>query len=155
MSGSKITLVQQHIVATTSSATPRVCFICATPMPSSTALIGHLENSHCSSLPNPAFLTLCLGKSWYSPLYMDLDLHAQIRRNEIDLKETTSWMEQGFLRPFTCRKKICESSFARFSELVAHVESGNCVWGIEKLRLDMLGVELAALVRRKDSAVAA
>lgn len=97
-------------------------------------------------------LTLCLGKWWYSPLYMDLDLHAQIRRDAIDLQETTAWMNQGFLRPFMCRNDACgDASFARFSELVAHVESGNCVWNMERLRLNKLGRELNALLRRRES----
>jgi len=124
-------------------------------MPTSTALISHLEGGRCNSLQDPALLTLCLGKWWYSPLFMDLDLHAQIRRNEVDLKETTNWMEQGFLRPFACRNGVCGVAFARFSELVAHVESGNCVWGLERLRLDLLRVELAVMLKRRDSAIAA
>jgi hypothetical protein len=84
---------------------------------------------------------------------MDLDLHAHIRRNEVDLKETTSWMEQGVLRPFSCRMESCNDTFSRFSELVAHVESGKCIWGLERLRLDLFKVELEAMVQRKDSAV--
>jgi hypothetical protein len=121
-------------------------------MPSSTAIIGHLENGRCASLSDPTLFTMCLGKNWYSPLYMDLDLHAQIRRNEIDLRETTNWMEQGFLKPFTCHNQICDAPFARLSELVAHVESGNCVWEIERLRLDLLGADLVAMTKRRDSA---
>jgi hypothetical protein len=85
---------------------------------------------------------------------MDLDLHAQIRRNEVDLQETTNWMDQGFLRPFTCRNEVCGTSYAHFSELVAHVEGGNCVWGLERLRLDMLRTELASMLKRRDSATA-
>jgi hypothetical protein len=86
---------------------------------------------------------------------MDLDLHAQIRRNAIDPKEATSWMEQGILKPFSCQNQVCNASFARFSELVAHVESGNCVWDVERLRLDLLGADLVAMVKRRDSATAA
>jgi hypothetical protein len=124
-------------------------------MPSSTALIGHLEKGGCASLPDQTLLTMCLGKSWYSPLFMDLDLHAQIRRNSVDVGETTDWMEQGILKPFTCRNQICDASFARLSELVAHVESGNCVWELERLRLDLLGADLVAMMKRRDSATAA
>ena len=141
-------------VQSSGGSTLLMCFVCADSMPSHTALIRHLESGCCSVLPDPTLLTLCLGKWWYSPLFMDLDLHAQIRRNEIDLRETTNWMEQGFLRPFACRDENCNVSFARFSEFVGHVEGGKCRWGIERLRLDMLSVEMAAMLKRKDSATA-
>ncbi|KAF2688145.1 hypothetical protein K458DRAFT_385716 [Lentithecium fluviatile CBS 122367] len=139
------------IVDKPNASTQFMCFACSKPMPSHTASITHIERGECHRLPERELLVVCLGKWWYSPLYMDLDLHAHIRRNEVNIHETWSWMEQGFLHPFLCRSEGCKETFARFSELVAHFESGKCDWGVERLGSDLLRKELVAMVERRDS----
>ncbi|CAI6332589.1 unnamed protein product [Periconia digitata] len=117
------------------------CWACtsvrfATPV----ELVEHLEI--CPNLPSKILLTT-LGKWWYSPLYMDLDMHAQIRREEINLDTMANWMDEGILQPFVCRADSCgRASFSKLSDLVAHVQEDGCEWDVDKLRLDALKTEL-------------
>jgi hypothetical protein len=68
----------------TKHASPTLsCWGCDAPMRTYSSLINHLESGRCPNFHDPAKLILCLGKWWYSPLYMDLDLHAQIRTGRI------------------------------------------------------------------------
>ena len=103
------------------------------------SLINHLESGKCNKLPNPARLLLCLGRWWYSPLYMDLDIHAQIRTGRIAINEVQAWMDDGLLHPFICRADGCPKTFGHLSSLVLHVESQACGWDIE--RLNICGLE--------------
>jgi hypothetical protein len=96
----------------------------------------------------------CLGTFWYSTLYMDVDIHVQIRSNRVDVKETVSWMDQGLLHPFICRASGCGKTFSHFSSLVLHVESQECEWDIERLRLDLVQAEFSRMCARKDSVTA-
>jgi len=72
---------------------------------------------------------------------MDVSIHAQIRRNEVNLKETASWISQGVLYPFICRAPGCGKTFGRLSSLVLHVESHACSWDLDTLRLGLLREE--------------
>ncbi|PVH95693.1 hypothetical protein DM02DRAFT_659914 [Periconia macrospinosa] len=102
-------------------------------------LVQHLET--CSKLPTKLLLTV-LGKWWYSPLYMDLDVHAQIRRNEIHLDTMVSWLQEGVLHPFVCRADSCgRVTFGKLSDLVAHVREDNCGWDVDMLKLEGLKLE--------------
>ena len=77
-------------------------------------------------------------------MYMDLDIHAQIRQGRLDMKEMVGWMKDGILNPYMCRAEGCSKTFSRFSSLVFHVESGECRWGVERLGLGMLEKEVIA-----------
>lgn len=82
---------------------------------------------------------------------MDVDIHVQIRSNRVDIGETVSWMKDGLLQPFICRGPGCGKTFNNFSSLVLHIESQDCEWDIEKLRLDLVQAEFHRMCARKDS----
>lgn len=116
-------------------------------------LLNHLESGNCAKLPDPTELLLCLGKWWYSPLYMDLDIHAQIRTNRIDLNEVLLWMNKGVLNPFICRDEGCSRTFGHLSSLIVHCETEECNWDVARLNLPGLQEQLQQLLARRDSAV--
>lgn len=123
------------------------CWRCALPMRKCSSLINHLESGSCPSLPDPTLLLNCLGHFWHSTLYMDIDMHVQIRQNRVDLAETANWVRDGLLHPFVCRARGCGKTFGHFSSLVLHVESDACQWGLEDLRLDLLVEEFARVCK--------
>jgi hypothetical protein len=118
------------------------CWLCAAPMHTQTLLIKHFETAKCPQLPDPSLLVQILGKWWYSTLYMDIDIHAQIRQGRLDMKEMMAWIKEGALHPYICRGDRCDKTFGRFSSLVFHIESSSCSWDVERLRLDMLEKEV-------------
>ncbi|KAF2866284.1 hypothetical protein BDV95DRAFT_505236 [Massariosphaeria phaeospora] len=131
------------------------CWACAAPMRTQSSLINHLESGRCPDLPDPSRLTLVLGKWWYSPLYMDLDIHAQIRTGRLNLGEMLRWVNDGSLHPYVCRAGACDKTFAHFSCLVKHVESSACEWTVQRLGLAMLEQEFVEELERgrRDSVV--
>jgi hypothetical protein len=113
-----------------------------------TLLIKHLETGKCPALPDaPTYLLRALGKWYHSTLYMDIDVHAQIRTGRLDVKELLVWIKEGVIQPFVCRADGCLQSFGRFSSLVYHVESGTCEWDLKRLWLDKLEKEVHRRVR--------
>ncbi|KAF2263311.1 hypothetical protein CC78DRAFT_581592 [Lojkania enalia] len=114
------------------------CWACAIPFKTHSSLINHLESGNCIKFPNPNCLTQMLGEWWYSPLYMDLDIHAQIRTRKLNIEEMMLWVREGALKPYICRGHGCEKTFSYLSSLLLHVESRACGWEIATLGLDML-----------------
>lgn len=129
------------------------CWACDLPMRTQSSLINHLESGKCTVFTDPTVLALTLGKWWYSPLYMDLDVHAQIRTGRIDMNEMMKWVTAGDIHPYICRADTCGKTFAHLSSLVLHVESQACGWDVERLGLGMLQKEIMGGLRR-DSAMA-
>lgn len=130
------------------------CWCCSVPMHKCSTLINHLESGTCVKLADPTHLMRCLGTFWYSTLYMDVDIHVQIRSNRVNVEETVSWMKDGLLQPFICRASRCGKTFSSFSSLVQHVESQACEWDVERLRLDLVQAEFSRMCRRRDSLTA-
>lgn len=136
----------KHAAGTTIS-----CWACRKPMRDYTTLIKHLESGTCASFSDPARLLLCLGKWWYSPLFMDLDLHANLRTGRVNADEMREWIDQGVLKPFLCRDEGCEATFANLESLVQHCESQTCGWDIARLNIPGLEGEFKRLCLRRDS----
>ncbi|KAF1919912.1 hypothetical protein BDU57DRAFT_570051 [Ampelomyces quisqualis] len=130
------------------------CWGCDAPMRTYSSLVNHLESGRCPNFQDQSVLTLCLGKWWYSPLYMDLDLHAQIRTGRIDLFLMQQWMDASALFPFICRDEKCQKTFAHMSSLVLHCESQACGWDIARLNMPGLEKEIKKMCVRRDSATA-
>lgn len=130
------------------------CWRCDLPLRKCSSLLNHLESGNCSNLPDPAQLLLCVGSFFYSTLYMDVDIHVQIRSRRIDVKEALEWMKEGLLQPFICRAPGCGKTFSHFSSLVLHVESQACGWDLEMLQLDLIQAEFSRMFARKDSVTA-
>ena len=127
------------------------CWGCNAPMRTYSSLINHLESGRCSKLSEPALLMRCLGKWWYSPLYMDLDMHAHIRTGRVDVVEVQQWMNQGVLHPFVCRSPGCGKVFGHMSSLVLHCESKACGWAVDRLNMPGLEKEFNQVCLRRDS----
>ncbi|CAO2655063.1 Nn.00g117960.m01.CDS01 [Neocucurbitaria sp. VM-36] len=140
-----------HMAKHTSTSIP--CWGCDAPMRTYSGLINHLESKKCPNLPESSLLMLCLGKWWYSSLYMDLDIHAQIRTGRINLDEVQQWMDDGLLRPFVCRDEGCMDTFGHLISLVLHCESQACNWGIARLNMIGLEKEVKQICVRRDSAM--
>jgi hypothetical protein len=130
------------------------CWDCAAPMRTYSSLINHLESGRCPTFHNPSGLVLCLGKWWYSPLYMDLDLHAQLRTSRIDPDMMRQWMDTGAIMPFICREEKCKKEFGHLSSLVLHCESQACGWDIARLNMPGLEEEFKQMCLRRDSGTA-
>jgi hypothetical protein len=130
------------------------CWACDMTMRKYSSLINHLESGKCSKFHDPSKLVACLGKWWYSPLFMDLDLHAQIRTGRINPKLMREWMDDGTLYPFLCRDENCCKTFGHMSSLVLHCESQACGWDITRLNMPGLEKELKQVCLRRDSATA-
>jgi hypothetical protein len=116
-------------------------------------LIHHLETGKCPSFHDPSRLVLCLGKWWYSPLYMDLDLHAHLRTGRTDPQDLQKLMNDGSLHPFLCRAEGCMKTFGHLSSLVLHCESQACGWDIARLNMPGLEREMRQLCLRRDSGI--
>ncbi|KAF2645317.1 hypothetical protein P280DRAFT_441671 [Massarina eburnea CBS 473.64] len=146
--------LKEHIIIHTPDGTLHPCWACNKKLRNPVRLVAHLEN--CSSIP-PTFLLTVLGKWYYSVLYMDTDLHAQIRRNEVnfDIGLVATWAAKGIISPFICRAKSCkdkENLFSRFSGLARHVESEECEWNLEEhLKLKQLKEQFDVARSRADS----
>jgi len=97
---------------------------------------------------------LTLGKWWYSPLYMDLDMHAQIRTGRINLDEMQQWMDSGLLHPFLCRDKGCGKTFGHLSSLALHCESKACSWDVDRLNMPGLEKEIKEMCMKRDRVLA-
>lgn len=140
--------LMQHVSSHETVAAAFSCWGCTSfHSDSHFELIQHIET--CPSLPPTTFLSV-LGKWWYSPLYMDLDVHAQIRRQEISLDTMASWMREGVLLPFICRAEGCNRvAFSKLSELFEHVQGDGCEWDEERLRLDALKTEFESIGKGK------
>ena len=124
-------------------------------MASYSKLLSHLESGHCSKLRDPTLLLRCLGQWWYSVLYMDIDIHAQIRTGRVTLSELLQWVNAGQLKPFVCREENCGKTFAQLSELTRHWEEDEeCEWAIARLNIQGLEKELGLVYLRRDSGVA-
>jgi hypothetical protein len=109
------------------------CWACGTLTRTFSALLKHLESGTCARFRDPALLVQALGEWWYSPLYMDLDIHAQIRTKRISSKEVNEWMGNGVLMPFLCREEGCGMAFGQLSELARHLEGEACGWDVQRL----------------------
>ncbi|RMZ70646.1 Zinc finger protein [Pyrenophora seminiperda CCB06] len=128
------------------------CWGCKVPMRTYSSLINHLESGRCNMLSEPALLMRLLGKWWYSPLYMDLDMHAHIRTGRVEIIEVQQWMNQGVLQPFICRYPGCGKVFGHLSSLVLHCESKACGWDVDRLNMPGLEKEFGQVCLRRDSA---
>lgn len=117
-------------------------------MQTQTLLIKHFETGKCPQFAtSTSDLLRILGDWWYSVLYMDIDIHAQIRQRRMDLNITLEWIKGGVLVPYICRADGCGQKFGRFSSLVHHLESGECEWTADRLRLNMLEKEVRRNLR--------
>ncbi|KAF1935144.1 hypothetical protein EJ02DRAFT_439427 [Clathrospora elynae] len=130
------------------------CWGCNAPMRTYSSMINHLESGKCPKLADKAPFIRCLGTWWYSTLYMDLDIHAQIRTGRIDVHEVQEWMDHGLLHPFICRDKGCAKTFGHLSSLVLHCESNACGWDIDRLNMPGLEKEFKQSCLRRDSGTA-
>lgn len=117
------------------------------------SLINHLESSRCPNLPEPSLMMLCLGKWWYSVLYMDISIHAQLRTGRASPKEVHQWMQDGVLQPFICRAEGCQKTFGHLSSLILHCESHACGWDVPRLNMPGLEEEVRMFCVRRDSGV--
>jgi hypothetical protein len=127
------------------------CWGCDTPMRTYSSLINHLESGKCTKLHDPALLLLCLGKWWYSPLFMDLDMHAQIRSGRADVHAVLDWTDQSIVHSFVCREEGCGKTFGHMSSLVLHCESKACGWDVDRLNMPGLEKEFRQTCLRRDS----
>lgn len=114
-------------------------------------LTNHLESGACIKFHDPPLLLQALGEWWYSPLFMDLDIHAQIRTGRINVNEMHVWMQAGILLPFICRNDGCKKAFGHLSSLVLHMESQACCWDIERLNAPGLEALFKERCLRRDS----
>lgn len=115
------------------------------------SLIRHLETGACPKFHDPLLLLQALGEWWYSPLFMDLDIHASIRTGRINVKEVHDWMYAGILMPFICRDEDCKKAFGHLSSLVLHMESQACGWDIERLNVPGFEALFKTTCLRRDS----
>ncbi|KAH8724836.1 hypothetical protein GQ44DRAFT_739959 [Phaeosphaeriaceae sp. PMI808] len=130
------------------------CWGCKAPMRTYSSLINHLESSKCPEFPDPSRLIACLGKWWYSPLYMDLDIHAHLRTGRINPNHMRQLMDEGSLHPFVCRGETCTKTFGQLSSLVLHCESQACGWDVPRLNMPGLEREFKQICLRRDSGAA-
>ncbi|KAF2708998.1 hypothetical protein K504DRAFT_433752 [Pleomassaria siparia CBS 279.74] len=138
-----------EIHVTKHSSATLACWACDIPMRTHSSLISHLESGKCPNFVDPTIIMRTLGTWWYSPLYMDLDIHAQIRTARTDMKVIHGWMAEGLIHPFVCRGEGCGKAFARFSSLVLHVESQACDWDVPRLGFAMLEREIKREIKQE------
>ncbi|KAH7116227.1 hypothetical protein B0J11DRAFT_510567 [Dendryphion nanum] len=125
------------VTVTATAIAVRKCWFCLYPIPSPVHQIKHLETLKCAAYPSdPSLLIRVLGCWWYSTLYMDIELHAQIRQGRFDVQTLVTWMKEGHVHPFVCRAEGCGKTFAQFRALVHHVSTEECGWNLKILRLD-------------------
>lgn len=127
------------------------CWGCDAPLRTYSSLINHLESGRCPNFYDSSRLILCLGKWWYSPLYMDLDIHANLRTGRVKSNDMREWMDDGNLLPFVCRDEHCGKEFGHLSSLVLHCESQACGWDIARLNIPGLEQEFKRFCLRRDS----
>ncbi|KAF3037030.1 hypothetical protein E8E11_000530 [Didymella keratinophila] len=139
----------KHMTKHTAAAIP--CWGCSLPMRTFSSLINHLESGACPRFRGPSLLLQALGEWWYSPLFMDLDIHASIRTGRIKVEEVHEWMHAGILMPFICRDEGCKKAFGHLSAIVQHMESQVCGWDIERLNAPGLEALFKARCLRRDS----
>jgi hypothetical protein len=132
------------------------CWLCNELMSTQTLLIKHLETGKCASLSSEhELLTRVLGAWHRSVLYMDKDMHEQLRTNAIEPKGLMVAMKDG-LNPYICRLGArpsgCGKTFNRFSGLVYHLENGECAsdWRVDMLWLQGLEKAVKASWRKED-----
>lgn len=94
-----------------------------------------------------------LASWWYSSLYMDPTVHSMLRSGKLDAHLLKGWMEKGVMRPFICRAEDCGMKFSSFSVFVKHLSRKNCLWGIDKLKLEDFGVFVKGKVNVVDREV--
>ncbi|KAF2182354.1 hypothetical protein K469DRAFT_669727 [Zopfia rhizophila CBS 207.26] len=128
--------MMNHMVTHQTPTLP--CWACAQPMLTHASLVNHLESGTCPTFPKPYLLTSLLGSWWYSTIFMDPDVHFQLRTGRVEASELSAWVSNGALKPFICRHVHCYREFGRFSSLILHVESQACGWNVEKLRITEL-----------------
>ncbi|KAF2121604.1 hypothetical protein BDV96DRAFT_512942, partial [Lophiotrema nucula] len=114
------------------------CWACGQAMRTHSSLINHLESGKCLNFNDPGRLIQFLGDWWFSPLYMDVSIHMQIRTRRVNIEVLREWVNEGTVKPFICRAKGCDKVFNHLSSLVLHVESHACSWDTERLGLDKL-----------------
>lgn len=119
-------------------------------MDSPAALIKHIERGKCPKLPEPSHLVKCLCAWYHSVLYMDVDIHRQIRTGRVNMKTAMEWVNEGEVPFYICRAEGCGRTFCRLSSLVHHVENHDCVWSLGHLRLDELREVLIRCLREDD-----
>ncbi|OAL54640.1 hypothetical protein IQ07DRAFT_500119 [Pyrenochaeta sp. DS3sAY3a] len=122
-----------------------ICWGCSLPANTISALLAHLESGRCSELRESSLIMHCLGKWWYSPLFMCVEMHAQLRTDRLSLQELRQlqeWMEEGAFLPFICRNEGCMKMFSHLSEVAKHWEAGECEWGLSRLNVEGLKEEL-------------
>ena len=102
-------------------------------------LLKHLESGTCTHFHDPSLFLQALGEWWYSPLYMDLDIHAQMRTRRVSSREVNEGMGSGVLMPFLCREEGCGMAFGHLSGLARHLEGEACGWDVQ--RLNAAGLE--------------
>ncbi|KAF2473537.1 uncharacterized protein BDR25DRAFT_281428 [Lindgomyces ingoldianus] len=114
------------------------CWACQIPLKTQSSLINHIESGGCPLFPNPDRFTKLLGRWWYSTLYMDIGIHAQLRQGSVDMDTLNEMVHAGAIEPFVCRADGCGRVFRHMSSLVLHVESQACEWDVQRLGLDKL-----------------
>lgn len=131
------------------------CWGCDVPVHSTSRMLNHLESGHCLVFTDPELLTRCLGKFWYTSLYMDISVHKGLREGSYPAGEATTWMHERIIEPFICRDTAggCGQTFSHFSALVRHVEGCECDWDIDRLRLDLVEEEFKRQCLEKDSSI--
>ncbi|XPS77071.1 hypothetical protein M3J09_009107 [Ascochyta lentis] len=139
-----------HMTKHANAAIP--CWACELPMRTFSSLLNHLESGACPKFHDQSLLIKSLGEWWYSPLFMDLDIHAQIHTARINVNEVQEWMHNGILMPFICRDDGCKKTFGHLSSLVLHLESQACGWDIERLNAPGLEALFKSRCLRRDSA---
>ncbi|KAF1966154.1 hypothetical protein BU23DRAFT_331773 [Bimuria novae-zelandiae CBS 107.79] len=143
-------MTKHHLTKPAAASFP--CWRCDMSFRKCSTLIHHLDTGRCVKLPDPIQLLRCLGSFWHSTLYMDVDIHVQIRSNRVDLQEAINWMKEGLLQPFVCRAPGCGKTFSQFNSLVLHIESQSCEWDVKVLRLDLLRAEFDRMCEKRDNA---
>lgn len=122
-----------------------ICWGCSLPANTISALLAHLEAGRCSELRESSLFMDCLGKWWYSPLFMCVDMHAQLRTGRLNLQELRKlqeWMDEGAFLPFICRNEGCKRMFSHLSKVAKHWEAGECEWGLSRVNVEGLKEEL-------------
>ncbi|KAF2738880.1 hypothetical protein EJ04DRAFT_428116 [Polyplosphaeria fusca] len=120
------------------------CWACNQSYSKYSDMMSHLESGSCVKFPNPVQLTSFIGKHWFSPKYMDIGIHNQIRAETIIIDEVHRWVMDGILQPYICRSAECHHQFGRLSALIVHLEQGPCAWNVYDICLDATGRDFRA-----------
>ena len=110
---------------------------------SQTHLIKHLETGKCAQYPDfPTDIVRILGKWYYSVLYMDIDLHAQIRQGRANIGTVMECINDNVFVPYVCRAEGCGQTFKTLRSLAHHWEFEDCMYTVDRLKLDRLWKEI-------------